>query len=59
VLKIHPHISSKANLPRTDGDCFKVGCMLLIGTVLILSLDTSKQGMQCKVNYYLNTSVKM
>lgn len=53
MLKIHPHIPSKANLPKTDGDCFKVGYMILIGTVLISSSDTSKQGMKCKVNYHL------
>lgn len=50
MLKIHQHISRKANLPKTYGDCFKVGFLILIGTVLILSLDTSKQGMKCKVN---------
>lgn len=57
MLKIHQHISRKANLPKTYGNSFKVGFMILIGTALILSLGTSEQGMKCKVNYYL--SVKM
>ena len=50
MLKTHQHISRKANLPKTYGDCFKIGFMILIGTVLILSLATSKEGEKCKVN---------
>lgn len=53
MLKIHLHISSKANFPKTDGGCLKVGCLILIEAVLILSRGTSKQGMKCKVNHYL------
>lgn len=61
MLNIHQHIFRKTNLPKTYGGCFKVGFMILIGTVLILSLDTSKQEMKYKVNYYskISPSVKM
>lgn len=50
---IHQPTSWKAHLPKTYADCFKVGFLILTETVLILSLDISKQRMKYKLNYYL------